>query len=95
MIVLTVMLVLIPLDCGAGNDTLSGGVGNDTHIFSGSFGRDIINDDGTADKIQLNGSIISGTATYKSTTANGHNVYELSVGGALYVAYKNGSQFIW
>jgi predicted extracellular nuclease len=41
------------LDGGASNDTLTGGADGDTFVFTGAFGKDVVTDFTSADRIQL------------------------------------------
>ena len=71
------------LNGNGGNDELDGGSGSDTYIFNGSFGRDTIIDDGLGngsgnkDIININGTILSGEATFEKEETNGNLTYRL------------------
>lgn len=58
-------------------DTLSGGADSDTYIFNGNFGSDIIDDSGSGDKIQIDGSILSGSARVIEETDSGAIIYRI------------------
>jgi Ca2+-binding RTX toxin-like protein len=61
---------------GEGNDVLVGGTGADVFVFASSSGHDRITDFGAADRIEIDGSLWSGTAAdfvtdHASVTAQG------------------------
>ncbi|MES2677561.1 MAG: cadherin-like domain-containing protein [Pseudomonadota bacterium] len=86
-----------------GNDTLDGGTGADTYIFSGNFGRDVINDDGLGNKqgqndvIRINGKVISGLAQLiidhtNSGNPNGDKIYQMMIEGSQYQLHLTGNR---
>lgn len=67
------------LDGGAGNDQLKGGAGSDTYRFSGTYGKDVIEDAGGAGAIMVDGVALHGG----KKTAEG--VYKDQASGWMYL----------
>ena len=71
---------MIPLDGGAGNDTLKGGTGDDTYHYTGEDGFDIITDTGGTDTIVFK-SGYNIKAPWKAPYRDGNNLVYVSENG--------------
>ena len=72
---------------GVGNDTLTGGAGNDIFQINSGFGRDLITDFGTGnDRIKLLGGIVENNLTF--SYVNGHTSIKDDEGDLLAIVHN-------